>query len=184
VATVAGAGISATVIGVSKGTATIEAADSQTDCSKSSRSVWVIAADEFDGITDKKFCANAIGEGDYKVACSYGAAISGKVLLWVKLTFKEACRGEGSAADAAQHARWSCELYSSPLTKPIAAAILRFHENRPTDPCISHEQDFNNNAVGRQNAASGGDCTKSALQALAAGRLQVNRPPPPGVTCP
>ncbi|MES1243888.1 MAG: carboxypeptidase regulatory-like domain-containing protein [Acidobacteriota bacterium] len=184
VATVAGAGTSATVKGEKKGTVTIEAADSKTDCNKDSHSVWVIDKDEFNGITDKKFCVDALSSGQYKAACAYGALISKVVLIWVDRTFKEACRGEGSAADAAQHARWSCEFHSSPTLQPITAAIQRYHENRPTDTCVSHEQDFNNNEVGRQNAAAGGDCAESALQALKDGRLQVNFPPPPGVTCP
>ncbi|HEX3125692.1 MAG TPA: carboxypeptidase regulatory-like domain-containing protein [Thermoanaerobaculia bacterium] len=197
VATVAGAGTSATVKGEKKGTVTIEAADSQTDCNKDSRSVWVIGPGDFDGITDKEFCANALSAGEYKVACVYGGALSSLITFWTNQTFSKShpgCIGEGSAADATKHARWSCELYSSPKIRPIAPAITRFHENQPTDACISHEQDFNNNAVGRQNAADGKDCTQAALQDLAAtlkdlaagrpGRLQINNPPPPGVTCP
>jgi hypothetical protein len=172
VATVAGGGASASVTGVKKGTATIEAADSQTDCNKATRSVQVIDKDEFD-------------LGTMGVACARAYQLATQVQNWEAATFKPACRGEGSAGDAARHARWSCELYSSNLIpNGIADSILRRHENRPTDPCVSHEQDMNNNEVGRQNANAGNDCAALALQALAAGRLQVNNPPAAGVTCP
>jgi hypothetical protein len=184
VATVAGAGTSASVTGVKKGTATIEAADSQTDCNKATRSVQVIDKDEFDGFGEKAFCAAGAG-GVVGVACARAFQLARQVQDWEVATFKSACRGEGSAGDAARHARWSCELYSSALIPDfVADQILRRHENRPTDPCISHEQDMNNNEVGHQNANAGNDCAASALQALAAGRLQVNNPPPAGVTCP
>jgi hypothetical protein len=178
-----GSGTSATVSGVKKGSGTIEAADSQTDCNKASRSVQVMDTSDFNGPGEKTVCVAGSGLPGMAPACAI-AGIKGKQIQnWELQTFKAACRGEGSPGDAARHARWSCELYENPITRPFADLLLRLHENRP-DPCISHEQDLNNNAVGQQNAASGADCTAAALQSLAAGQLQVNSPPPAGVTCP
>jgi glucodextranase-like protein/carboxypeptidase family protein/uncharacterized protein DUF6973 len=181
---VSGSGTSATVSGVKKGTGTIEAADSQTDCNKASRSVQVIDKNDFGGPGEKTLCGVGVLSPPLAAACGRAYQLATQVQNWETQTFKAACRGEGSAGDAARHARWSCELYSSFLTRAYADAFLRLHENRPQDPCESHEQDLNNNQVGQQNAASGANCATSALQALAAGRLQVNNPPPAGVTCP
>jgi hypothetical protein len=189
VATVDGgvSGTSALVAGKSKGTATIEIADSETYCGKISRSVQVIDKDEFDGAGEKTMCAGAgIGTvGFLAVGCARAGYLGKQVQNWELQTFKKECRGEGSPGDAARHARWSCELYSSSvIPNGLADGILRRHENRPTDPCVSHEQDLNNNEVGRRNAEAQRDCTASALAALAAGALQVNNPPPAGVACP
>ena len=167
--------------GVGRGTGTLVAQDAQTDCAKNSRSVQVITKDkDFNGVGEKMMCAlGAVGNPKIAEACSRAYSRAQKVLAW-EATFKPVCRGEGSAADAARHDRWSCELYSDPLTKDFAQEILRRHENRSDDECVSHEQDLNNNEVGRANAAAGKDCTTAALQDLEAGRLQVNNPPPTG----
>jgi hypothetical protein len=77
--------------------------------------------------------------------------------------------------DAARHAYLACLLHQDPKTRDEAKKILDAHENRPTDSCESHEQDLNNNEIGRQ-LASQGDCSKAALDALNGGRLQVNKP--------
>lgn len=198
VASVAGAGTSVRIKGESRGTATIDAADSATYCNKVSRSIQVIAPEEFAGSGEKTMCiGGALGiAGAVGVGCGWAWHIGDQIQKWERQKFTKAeCLVEGGASDAARHAYWSCELYSSSLILDgVAAAILRLHENRERDLCISHEQDLNNNEVGRQNAEAGKDCEKSALQDLAAtfqdlaagrsGRLQINDPPPPGVTCP
>ncbi|MFY9826789.1 MAG: carboxypeptidase regulatory-like domain-containing protein, partial [Thermoanaerobaculia bacterium] len=186
---VAGADTTATVHGVSRGTGTLVAQDAQTDCSKDSRAIQVITKDkDFNGFGEKTMCVlGSLGgeqiNAEIAAACFRARRLALAVQAWERTAFKPECQGEGSPSDAGRHGRWSCELYSDPLTKDFAEEILRRHENRPDDDCISHEQDLNNNEVGRSNAAAGKDCTASALQDLASGRLQVNNPPA-GVTCP
>jgi len=181
---ISGGGASASITGVAKGISLITAQDSATQCSSDSRNIQVIDMDEFGGPTERAFCA-AVGllSTPLAISCAEAYRLARQVQSWEMQTFSSACRGEGSPGDAARHARWSCELHSSFITRPIADQILRRHENRPNDPCTSHEQDLNNNEMGRQNAEAGRDCTSTALSDLSAGRLQVNNPPP-GVTCP
>jgi hypothetical protein len=188
---VAGNDTTASVHGVARGTGTLVAQDAQTDCSKDQRSVQVITKDQdFNGMGEKTMCVlGSLGgeaiSAEIAAACFRAGRRGRQIQDWEKTAFPDPrCRVEGGASDAARHARWSCELYSDPLTRDFAEDILRRHENRPDDPCISHEQDMNNNEVGHSNASAGKDCTASALQDLAAGRLQVNSPPPPGVSCP
>lgn len=87
-------------------------------------------------------------------------------------------------ADAGRHAYLSCALHSDSLTSLYADTILNLHEQDASQDCLSHEQDVNNNEVGKSNASSGVDCAQAALQSLAAGRLQINNPPPAGTSCP
>jgi hypothetical protein len=186
---VAGSDTTASVHGVARGSGTLVAQDAQTDCSKDTRSVQIITKDQdFNGMGEKTTCVlGSLGgeaiSAQIAAACFRASRLATQVQNWEITTFKPACRGEGSPSDAARHGRWSCELYSDPLTRDFAEEILRRHENRPDDDCISHEQDMNNNEVGRGNAGAGRDCTASALQDLASGRLQINSPPA-GVTCP
>jgi glucodextranase-like protein/carboxypeptidase family protein len=188
--TVAGGGTAATVTGVKRGSATIQARDSQTDCNQASRSIRVVNMDDFDGMfNERSFCYAGIGNAAIVAACARSRAIARQVVNWQTSTFHGACArvngsGEGTVADAARHAYLSCALYSDFLTRPFASTILNLHEQDSSQNCDQHEQDINNNEVGRGNASSGVDCATAALQALAAGRLQINNPPPPGTPCP
>lgn len=178
-----GGGDTANVQGVSKGDASIEARDAETNCSSDSRSVKVIDKDLFDGWSEKAFCAVGIGDPDIGFGCGFALSAGKRILQWEIDTFKPACRGEGSVGDAARHAYWSCRLYQN-INPDVAAEILRRHENRPEDECVSHEQDLNNNEQGKRNAAANRDCEQAAIDDVRNGRLQVNNPPKPGVTCP
>ncbi|HYU31671.1 MAG TPA: carboxypeptidase regulatory-like domain-containing protein [Thermoanaerobaculia bacterium] len=189
--TIAGSGTSATVTGVKKGSATIEAADSQTDCNKDSRSIRVVDMSDFDGMLGERSWCVMVGSQDALIAaaCFRARSIAREVVDWQLRTFHGACvrtngTVEGTVADAARHAYLSCALYRDPLTGPYAETILNLHEQNADQDCTDHEQDVNNNEVGRSNAGSGVDCAQAALQSLASGSLQINNPPPAGTVCP
>lgn len=190
--TVTPSGTTTTLTGVSTGTffrrVKITAKDSATDCSSDDRRVEVIERDDFTGFFtgsgEKTWCvANAINPV-VAAGCARGYQLARQVQDWEATTFPPRCRGrDGDPGDAARHARWACELHSDPLTTLVADELLRRHENQRDDPCISHEQDLNNNDRGRDNGRNGRDCAASALSDLAGGRLQVNNPPAGG-PCP
>ncbi len=192
VLTISGSGTSATATAAmnTNGNAQVTAKDAATDCSSDSRNIRVIEKAELDeGMGEYGWCAIAsFGSPDVGAACGAYFGISIRVRDWSDQQFAgsdPSCRGSNSAKDAARHARWSCELHSSPLTRDLADTLLDLHErNRDDDTCPGHEMDFNNNEMGRQNAEAGRDCSAAALQALQNGSLQINSPPSAGVTCP
>jgi len=183
-------GTSGTATGVKKGSATIQASDSQTDCNQDSRSIRVVDMSDFNGMFgEKSWCVASLGNPLAVAACARARQIAGQVVAWQLRTFHGACAKingdpEGTMADAGRHAYLSCALHSDSLTSLYADTILNLHEQDASQDCLSHEQDVNNNEVGKSNASSGVDCAQAALQSLAAGRLQINNPPPAGTSCP
>ena len=184
----------------------INASDKETPTSCGTASVTVKVITKrldytADGLRETDWCLANVSDPSKASACAYAAGMANYVVgtplpglpftanpsgSWVGRFFSRACRTtEGSPADAGPHLLWSCLLNKSPISKAYADDILTRHENgRGDDSCESHEQDFNNNEIGRKMAEAGLDCEGEALRLAygltpsvpSVGRPQINAP--------
>ncbi len=194
----------AKVFGAVRGTAQVTLEDAETQCASDSVSIQAIKfPEEFENFGEYTLCSAiiAVAPGFGFGICGAGGVISAVVFDWANDTFRSECEIANGPEDAARHARWSCELHSNPLTRGVFGdQVLRRHENETKTKCASHEQDLNNNALGKEAGLNGEDCVAFALNALVTGQLQINNlppaigtdlcnclepgPVPPGVPCP
>jgi hypothetical protein len=189
------------VSAVSVGIGSVTASDSESGCEAAKDTKSVKAIDQYsaaNGLGSIQTCLSSISIAQ---ACITARGLQNEIdpptdlgtPSWVSSHFVSnntpgECRQnrEGSEMDAATHAYLSCRLIRA-VGESIAMRILDSHEvDSPQDPCISHEQDLNNNEVGRQLANQVKtdpikECTDLAFAALNNWRLQVNFPFPEGM---
>lgn len=180
-------------MGLTIGAASVSATDFECNKARDVKSFKVMdKQSSADGPSELKTCFTL----SVALACRTANALRNQIdppkdqgnPTWVSSNFKSnnkpgECRAnrEGSEMDAATHAYLSCELYRQ-VADDNARKILDAHEfEHPEDTCESHEQDFNNNEIGRQLSKQQGSCTNLAFGALNTGRLQVNNPFPAGM---